>query len=77
MVGTSSHVLQGALTLFMLLMGTLIAWGALGALRWEIFVKDRGARSARMLRIVLAMILGSALSGFVAQYISATNALRG
>ncbi|KUO95249.1 DUF1146 domain-containing protein [Ferroacidibacillus organovorans] len=77
MAGTSSQGLQGALTLFMLLMGTLIAWGALGALRWEIFVKDRTTRSARMLRIVLAMILGSALSGFVAQYISATNALRG
>ncbi len=60
--------MQGSLMVFSLLIGTFLAWYALGAIRWDIFMRDPQSRAGRLLRLLLAVLIGTGIAGFVLQY---------
>ena len=68
---------QGTITIISLLIGTILAWYALGAVRWDVFVKKPDSASARLLRMLLAIIIGTGISGFILQYITGAAMMRG
>ena len=68
---------QGALLIVVLLIGTAVAWYALGAIRWDIFLRKPEARDARLLRLLLAMVIAGGLAGFVLQYASGAAQMHG
>lgn len=74
--GLSGPVL-GGLTIFALLVGIALAWYALGAVRWEIFARDPQSRAARLLRLLLAILIGSGVAGFLVQYATAASLMHG
>lgn len=74
---TMSIRAEGGVTILALLMGTVLSWYALGAVRWEAFVKVPDSAGARLLRLLLALIIGAGVSGFILQYINGTTLLRG
>lgn len=59
-----------------LLIGTSIAWYALGAVRWEIFMRDPYTRAARLLRLLFAILIGTGVAGFLIQYATAAALMR-
>lgn len=61
-------VAQGALQIVALLIGTLVSWVALGAVRWDVFVKTPESAPARLLRLLLAILIGSGIAGFIVAY---------
>ena len=68
---------QGAITIVTLLFGTVLAWYALGAVRWEVFLKKPESPSSRLLRMLLAIIIGTGISGFILQYITGAAMMHG
>lgn len=74
--GLPSTVL-GALTILALLVGIALAWYALGAVRWEIFTRDPHLGTARLLRLLLAVLIGSGVAGFLVQYATAASLMHG
>lgn len=68
---------QGVITIVTLLIGTILAWYALGAVRWDVFLKKPESPSARLLRMLLAIIMGTGISGFILQYITGASMMRG
>jgi uncharacterized integral membrane protein (TIGR02327 family) len=59
-----------------LLFGVVIAWYALGAVRWDVFLKNAKSRPAAVLRLLLAIALGYQLARFMGEYLVATSMLR-
>ena len=68
---------QGSLTILSLLLGTLLAWYALGAVRWDVFLKVPESRAARLLRLLFAVLIGTGIAGFVVQYATGAAMIRG
>ncbi len=68
---------QGVITIITLLIGTILAWYALGAVRWDVFLKKPESPAARLLRMLLAIIMGTGISGFILQYITGAAMMRG
>jgi uncharacterized integral membrane protein (TIGR02327 family) len=68
---------QGVITIITLLLGTVIAWYALGVVRWEIFVKNVDSPTSRLLRMLLAIMIGTGISSFILQYIAGAAMIRG
>jgi uncharacterized integral membrane protein (TIGR02327 family) len=64
------------LNLILLLFGVLIAWYALQAVRWDVFVKNPKSRPAAVLRLLLAVLLGYQLMKFVSDYVSMSGMLK-
>ncbi|MCX7569534.1 DUF1146 domain-containing protein [Tumebacillus sp. DT12] len=62
--------------LIFLLFGVMIAWYALSAVRWEVFLKDAKSKPAAVLRLLVAILLGYQLSRFLNEYLLATSLLR-
>ncbi|UOF91568.1 DUF1146 domain-containing protein [Fodinisporobacter ferrooxydans] len=67
---------EGALQLIFLMGSIVISWYALGNVRWEIFAKHPASGSVRILRLIVAILLGTQLSDFFMQYVNATILLR-
>ena len=64
-------------SLFILLVSVLIAWYALQAVRWDVFLKDSKSRPAAVLRLLLAVALGYQLARFVNEYLTASLLIKG
>jgi len=78
-VGVFSNVsfrVQGGLTIFSLLLGTLLAWYALGAVRWDVFLQAPQSRAASLLRLLLAILIGAGIANFVVQYATGAAMIR-
>ncbi len=78
-MGVFSNVsfrVQGSLTILGLLLGTLLAWYALGAVRWDVFLKAPESRAASLLRLLLAVLIGAGVAGFVVQYATGAAMIR-
>lgn len=75
-IGLSAQ-LQGSLTILAMLVGVALAWQGLGAIRWEIFVREPRSGPARLLRLLLAILIGGGLAGFIVQYATAAALLHG
>ena len=73
---TSSPALLGSLQITFLLLGTYIAWLALGALRWDKFVIRPESAPARLLRLILAILIAAGIVGFITSYGNAIALLR-
>lgn len=73
---TSSPALLGSLQITFLLLGTYIAWLALGALRWDKFVTRPESAPARLLRLILAILIAAGIVGFITSYGNAIALLR-
>ncbi len=68
---------QGILQIAALLIGTLVAWFALGAVRWDVFVKAPESAPARLLRLLFAILIGSGIAGFIVAYGGAVSSIHG
>ncbi len=73
---TSSPALLGSLQITFLLLGTYIAWLALGSLRWDKFVTRPESAPARLLRLILAILIAAGIVGFITSYGNAIALLR-
>jgi uncharacterized integral membrane protein (TIGR02327 family) len=62
--------------LVFLLFGVVIAWYALGVVRWDVFLKNAKSRPAALLRLLLAITLGYQLARFVSEYLVASSMIR-
>ena len=67
----------GLVVILSLLLGTALSWYGLGAVRWDVFLRQPDGRAARVLRLLLAMVIASGLTGFVLQYVGGTTMLHG
>nr|WP_272879862.1 DUF1146 domain-containing protein [Sulfoacidibacillus ferrooxidans] len=54
-------------------MGTLLAWYALGAVRWDVFLKKPDSPPASLLRLLLAILIGTGIAGFIVQYVTGAS----
>lgn len=68
---------QGAMTIVTLLLGTVLAWYALGAVRWDVYLKKPESGASRLLRMLLAIMIGTGVSGFILQYITGATMMHG
>ena len=68
--------MEGLLRLIFLMLGIAIAWYGLGTVRWDVLVKHPQSGPSRLLRLIIAIILGSKLADFGMQYIQATILLK-
>lgn len=68
---------QGSLLIASLLLGTALAWYALGAIRWEVFLRSESSRPARLLRLLLAIVIATGFAGFVVEYANGSALLHG
>ncbi|PWI58022.1 hypothetical protein BM613_06220 [Sulfoacidibacillus thermotolerans] len=71
-----SFRVQGAVTIGGLLVGTLLAWYALGAVRWDVFLKNPESPPASLFRLLLAILIGTGIAGFVIQYVTGASMMR-
>ncbi len=71
-----SFRVQGTVTIGGLLLGTLLAWYALGAVRWDVFLKKADSPAASLLRLLLAILIGTGIAGFVVQYVTGASMMR-
>lgn len=73
---TISFRIQGTLTTVSLLIGTVLAWYALGAVRWDVFLRQPESPSARLLRLLFALLIGGGVAGFILNYTSGAAMMR-
>ncbi|MDI3327845.1 MAG: DUF1146 family protein [Alicyclobacillaceae bacterium] len=67
---------SGMLTIAMMLFAVVIAWHALGQVKWGLFLKDGGGNQAKVLRLLLAVALAWNLVQFIGAYVFASRLLR-
>jgi len=67
---------SGALAVLLLLFALVIAWYALGQVKWGIFLKDGGSPQAKVLRLLLAIALAWTLVQFISAYMFAWRMLK-
>jgi uncharacterized integral membrane protein (TIGR02327 family) len=68
--------LAGLVNLILYLAGILVAWYALGAVKWDLFLHTARGGKAGLLRLLLAIVLGYQLSQFLLAYINSTLLLK-
>jgi len=66
----------GLLSMVVSLVGILLAWYALQAIRWDLFVKNVKDRSFQLLLVLLSLTLGHAFARFVMDYLNWSTLLR-
>jgi uncharacterized integral membrane protein (TIGR02327 family) len=59
---------QAIAYLIVILLGILLAWWALQAFRFDIFVKEPKSLKARVLQLIFAVVLGYNLARFLLDY---------
>lgn len=62
------------LTLYLVMI--VLAWYALGSVRWDVFVRDYKGRQASLLRVILSIVLGYLVGEFFRSYLEATQLLQ-
>ncbi|KEO83325.1 DUF1146 family protein [Tumebacillus flagellatus] len=67
---------MAGLNMVLLLVGVLIAWYSLQAVRWDVFLKKPKGRPAAVLRLLISIALGYFLMKFVSDYISLSSMLK-
>ncbi|MFD2170178.1 DUF1146 family protein [Tumebacillus lipolyticus] len=75
----SQETEMGMVSLFnlaFLIFGVVIAWYALQAVRWDVFLKDAKGRPASVLRLLIAILLGYQLARFANEYMMSTLTLK-
>ena len=68
--------MQGILGVLFSLVGIAIAWYALGSVRWEALMRRPADGPARVLRLIIAILLGMQLASFFMNYLNDTMWLR-
>ncbi|MDI3256890.1 MAG: DUF1146 domain-containing protein [Kyrpidia sp.] len=67
---------SGALAVAMLLFALVIAWYALGQVKWGLFLRDGGTPQAKVLRLLLSVALAWTLVQFIGAYMFAWRLLK-
>ncbi|MBX6396574.1 MAG: DUF1146 domain-containing protein [Alicyclobacillaceae bacterium] len=62
---------SGALVIALMLFALVIAWYALGQVKWGLFLRDGGSSQAKVLRLLLAVVLAWNLVQFISTYMFA------
>lgn len=58
------------------LFAIVVAWYALGSVKWDLFLRNYRGTTATMLRLIIAICLGFILGQFMLQYLGASLLLR-
>lgn len=72
----STYAAFGFLLLLVFFVGVIVSWWALGALKWEQFVRTPLSSEAMMLRFLLAVVGGIAVSLMGALFFIAVQGAR-
>lgn len=73
---TISFRVQGTIETMSLLVGTILAWFALNSVRWDVFLKNPESSSARLLRLLFALLIGGGIAGFILRYTQGAAMMR-
>lgn len=68
--------LQGLLSIIILLLSVLFVWTLLSVVKWDKIIHYPMSRKSVMLRIVIAVALGSAFGDFILKYLDYSLMLR-
>lgn len=68
--------MQGLFSIVVVILSIMFVWSLLSEVRWEKFLKSPLSPKSRMLRVIIAIILGYYFASFLLQYWGYTIMLR-